>query len=231
MQYIAEGFREAFALILSGDAEFLLIVVTSVELAIISTLLAALPAIPLGIMLGITQFRGKRVVEGLVDTLMSLPTVLIGLTAYALLSRSGPLGDMGLLYTKTAVIVGQAVLIVPIILSLTATAAKNIDRKITRTLLGLGADTGQIVMALIRESRLAILGALIASFGRVFGEVGISMMLGGNIKGYTRTITTAIALETAKGEFALGIALGLVLLAIALGINMALTALRKEKSA
>lgn len=229
MEYLSKGLFGAFALLFSGDAEFLLVVFTSIELAVVSTLLAGLFGIPFGLFLSIRSFRGKAVVERTLETLLSLPTVLIGLIAYAFFSRRGPLGELELLYTKSAIVIGQTVLIFPLIAALTNAAMKSVAGRYGRALTALGANTAQLMAGLMREGRAVLIAALLTGFGRVFSEVGIAMMLGGNIRGETRTITTAIALETARGEFALGIALGIVLLVISLALTMVVAGLRKKE--
>ena len=159
---------------------------------------------------------------------MSLPTVVVGLMVYSFLSRRGPLGELGLLYTQTAMVIGQFILAFPIIAGLSVGAVAGLDKRIRTTALSLGADTPQSFWMFVREARYGIMAAVMAGFGRVFAEVGVSMMLGGNIRGYTRNITTAMALETSKGEFAFGIALGLVLLTVALGVNILFSFLRER---
>ena len=220
MAYIRNGICEALGIILSGDAEFVAIVGVSLLIALISTTLATVSGVPFGVFVAHKKFTGRSAVITVLNTLMSLPTVVVGLMVYSVLSRRGPLGSLGLLYTRTAMVIGQWILAFPIIAGLTVAAVKGLDRRIHMTALSLGADTGQGFRMFLHEARFGILAALVAGFGRVFAEVGVSMMLGGNIRGYTRNITTAIALETSKGEFALGIALGLVLLAVALAINI-----------
>lgn len=220
MEYITQGFAQALRIIVSGDAEFLGIVGVYLLVASVSTVLATLTGVPVGVLVAHKQFRGRRAVLTLLNTLMSMPTVVVGLMVYSFLSRRGPLGELGFLYTRTAIVIGQWILAFPIISGLTVAAVKGLDRRIHTTALSLGADSTQGFRMFLHEARFGILAAIVAGFGRVFAEVGISMMLGGNIRGYTRTITTAIALETSKGEFALGIALGLVLLTVALGVNV-----------
>ncbi len=220
MDYIAKGFAEALRIIVSGDAEFLGIVGVSLLVATVSTALATVTGVPVGVFVAHKRFRGRQAVLTVLNTLMSLPTVVVGLMIYSFLSYRGPLGELQLLYTRTAIVVGQWILAFPIVSGLTVAAVKGLDRRIHMTALSLGADAAQGFRMFLHEARFGILAAVVAGFGRVFAEVGVSMMLGGNIKGYTRTITTAIALETSKGEFALGIALGLVLLTVALGVNV-----------
>jgi len=182
---------------------------------------------PLGFLLGHLRFRGKKPLRTLVDTALSVPTVVIGLFVYAFLSRRGPLGGLGLLFTLPGVAVGQTILGLPIVVAMTATAVEALDRRLTNTLLTLGADRRQLLATTLWEARFSVVLAAMAAYGRIVSEIGISMMVGGNIKWHTRTVTTAIALETGKGEFAMGIALGLVLLAVALGVNVAAGALRR----
>jgi tungstate transport system permease protein len=222
MNYLLEGLKNALGMIFSLDREMLAIVFVSLKVCVISTAIATIAGIPLGFYVAIKDFWGKRGVVVILNTLMALPTVVIGLMVYSLISRRGPLGTLGLLYTPWAMIFGQAILAFPIIaaLSLSATRTMCLDGRIERTARTLGANNLQTASIILTESRFAIVAAVIAGFGRVFAEIGISMMLGGNIKGYTRNITTAIAFETGKGEFALGIALGIVLLAVAFSINI-----------
>ncbi len=226
MDYLGGGLAGAIRIIFSGDPEFLRIVSASLIVALTSTVLATLTGVPFGIMVAQSRFKGRGAVLMLLNTLMSLPTVVVGLMLYSFLSRRGPLGEMGLLYTRSAIVIGQWVLAFPIVAGLTAAAVKGLDPRIKMAALSLGADPGQALRVFLREARYGVCAAVVAGFGRVFAEVGVSMMLGGNIRGYTRTITTAIALETSKGEFAMGIALGLVLLIVALVINVAFWTLR-----
>lgn len=220
MDYITNGLVEALKLIAAADDEFLEIVLVSLLVALTSTTLATVCGVPFGIYVAEKRFPGRKAVITVLNTLMSLPTVVVGLMLYSFLSRRGPLGEFGLLYTRSAMIMGQFILAFPIIAGLTVASVSALDRRIRVTIRSLGADSTQGFRMFLYEARFGILAAMVAGFGRVFAEVGVSMMLGGNIKGYTRNITTAIALETSKGEFALGIALGIVLLAVALTINV-----------
>jgi len=178
--------------------------------------------VPLGFIIATRQFPGKRTVATILNTLMALPTVVVGLTVYAFISRRGPLGMFGLLYTQTAMVIGQIILATPIIAALTMSAIQGVDVKVRKTALTLGATATQAAWTVLSEAKFGLMAAIIAGFGRIIAEVGSAMMIGGNIKGSTRTITTAIALETSKGEFGLGIALGIILLIIAFGINILL---------
>ena len=228
MSYILAGIKEALQIILSLDQEFLDIVWVSGKVSIISTSLATSVGVPFAIFITRKKFPGRYLLITILNTLMALPTVVVGLTVYSFLSRNGPLGSWGLLFSQTAIIIGQFILIVPIITSLTISALKGVDPRIEQTAMALGADTLQGFRIFIHEARFGVFAAIIAGFGRVFAEVGISMMVGGNIRNYTRTITTNIVLETSKGEFAMGIALGFVLLTVAFGINIILSRFQKS---
>jgi tungstate transport system permease protein len=192
----------------------------SLRVSLGATALATLVGVPAGFVLAVTSFRGKRAVVTTVNTLMALPTVVVGLLVYILLSRSGPLGSLGILYTPTAMVVGQFVLALPIIAAFTCAAVGSVDARVRRTAESLGASPLQASWMVLKEGRLAIVAAIFAGFGRVITEVGSAIMVGGNIRGYTRTMTTAITLETAKGNFALGLTLGVILLLVALSINV-----------
>ncbi len=228
MNDVAAGFVEALRLLAGRDPELLTIAWTSIWIAAVSTALAALCGAPLGFVVATSRFRGREAAIAVLNTLMAMPTVVIGLVLYAALSRRGPLGPLGLLYTPAAMILGQFLLALPIVAALTLSAVGEIDPRVRKTALALGAGGPQAAAAVLRESQTGILAAVAAGFGRVFAEVGVSMMLGGNIKDYTRNIPTAIALETARGEFARGIALGLILLLVALAINLFLQLARRQ---
>ncbi|OGD26914.1 MAG: hypothetical protein A2Y56_12385 [Candidatus Aminicenantes bacterium RBG_13_63_10] len=199
--------------------DLLLAIGISLKTSGLAALIASLLAIPAALYLAGTDFRGKRVVLLINQTWMAAPTVVIGLLFYSLLGRSGPLGRFGLLYTQTAMTIGQVFLILPLIIGFSYTALRQVDRRARLTALTLGASRRQAGWVVLREARFALLVAVLAGFARAVSEVGIAMMLGGNIRNATRNITTAIALETAKGEFSNGVALGAILLVITLGIN------------
>ena len=220
MDYILEAFINALKMIVGLDRELQSIVFISLKVSFISTILASIVGVPLGFTIAVRDFWGKRGVIVVFNTLLALPTVVVGLFVYSIISRRGPFGAMDLLYTPNAMIIGQFILALPIVAALTISAIQGMDKRVQRTALTLGANNFQTASIIISERRFAILSAVIAGFGRVFAEVGVSMMLGGNIRGYTRNITTAIAFETGKGEFALGLALGLILLSIAFTINI-----------
>jgi len=226
MNYFSEALSAAIQLIFRFDANVYPIVWTSLKISLIATFFASIFGVLLGIGAAISEFAGKRLLQQLLNTLMAMPTVMIGLIFYGLLSRKGPLGEWGLLYTQTAVILGEAFLILPIIMNMTLVAVQSADPRLLPTLKMLGARIHQQIILILSELRFVILAGVITGFGRAIGEVGAAMMLGGNIQGSTRTMTTAIALETSKGDFELGLALGLLLLLIAFGVNLLLQTLK-----
>jgi len=215
-----DSLESAFLLLLACDPELLDIVAVSLKVSTISTLIASLVGIPCGFLIAYSSFYGKRLLLTCLNTLLALPTVVIGLLVYSFISRRGLFGSLELLYTQKAIIIGQVILIIPLVTSLTIAAVSRIDKRYRNTALTLGATQLQMALVIIKEARYGIGAAVIASFGRVIAEVGISMMLGGNARGFTRTMTTAMALEYDKGEFVLAVALGLTLMTIAFGINM-----------
>jgi tungstate transport system permease protein len=200
--------------------ELLQAISVSLKTSGLAALVASLLAVPAALLLAGRDFRGKRAVLLINQTWMAAPTVVIGLLFYYLLGRSGPFGKLGLLYTQTAMTVGQIFLILPLITGFSYTALRQVDRRARLTALTLGASRRQAGWVVLREAKFALLVAVLAGFARAISEVGIAMMLGGNIRGETRNITTAIALETAKGEFTNGVVLGAILLALTLGINI-----------
>lgn len=222
MDFLTNSLGEALAMIWSLDPELYFIVYVSLYVSFFSTLAASILGVPLGFAIAVKDFRGKRGVITLLNTLLALPTVVIGLLVYAFLSRKGLLGHFGLLYTPTAIIIGQIILILPWVATFSLSAVSRIDSRYRRTAQTLGAGAIQTSLAIAREARFGILAAIIAAFGRVIAEIGIAMMLGGNIKGFTRTMTTAMALEHNKGEFSLAVALGVILLLVSLLMNIVL---------
>jgi len=222
LDFIIEGIQKALQLIFYLDREIINIVLLSLRVSLTAIILASFLGIPLGFLMAVKDYWGKRFSVTLVNTLLALPTVVIGLIVYSLISRRGPLGVFGLLYSPSAMIIGQFILATPIIIALTHSAVQGVDKRIRNTALTLGATETQSAWMVIKEARYAVLAAVITGFGRVIAEVGAAMMLGGNIKGSTRIMTTAIALETAKGEFGFAIALGIILLLIALVANILL---------
>jgi len=228
MEFILAGFIEAIHLLFSGDAQTWSAVAATVKASSGSMAASLLIGIPLGFLLGYFDFPAKRQVRLLVDTALALPTVFIGLIVYAFISYRGPLGQFGLLFTLRGIAIGQTILALPVVVALSATAVESMDRHLRTLLMSLGASRTQLLLSSLWEVRYGVLAAGLTAYGRVMTEVGISMMVGGNIKWHTRTITTAIALETGKGMFATGIALGVVLLVIAFGVNVCLSFLRKK---
>lgn len=223
MEYLVNGFLSALALLANLDEE----TISAIEATLGSTGYAMVAALSLGLpggfILGYCRFPGRRFLRLISDTLVAFPTVLIGLLVYAFLTARGPLGEYGLLFTLKGMAVGQAILALPIVTSWTAQAVEDLDPRCRETLLTLGANARQLAALTLFECRYALAMVAVTAFGRVITEVGVAMMLGGNIRYSTRTMTTAIALETSKGEFAQGIALGLVLLLMAFITNVILT--------
>ena len=220
MDFILSGMGRALELLLAGEPEIFGVAWLSLRVSLSATVLAALAALPLGLAVGLGRFPGRQAVVLIFNTLLALPTVVVGLLVYGLLSRQGPLGDWRLLYTPGAMTMAQAILAFPLLTALTIAAARGLDARVGPTARTLGASPWQAALTVIGESRLALAAALAAGFGRVLTEVGAAIMVGGNIRGYTRTLTTAIVLETSKGDFAQAMALGLILLAAALGVNI-----------
>ena len=215
-----EIFKTAIGLIVSGDADLVTIISLSLRVSLSATLIAALFAIPAGATLAILQFPGRRLLLVISSAFMALPPVMVGLVVYLLLSRSGPLGGLGLLFTPTAMIIAQIVLIFPIILSLTQQAVQPLNREYSGLFNALGTSRGLRIKTIIWDARFAVSIAILAGFGRALAEVGAVIIVGGNINGMTRVMTTTIALETSKGNLQLALALGLVLLAIAFSISL-----------
>jgi len=216
MNEISTGITQAFNLILTLNPEVLHIAALSVYVSLVATFLAACISIPFGGLIHFREFRGKPALKMIIQTLYSVPTVVVGLLLYLLLSRAGPLGFLGLLFTPEGMILGQMLLIIPITTGLVISALSGVDRNISDTLISLGATEFQSIVQIVKEARLAILSAVILAFGRAISEVGVAMMIGGNIANQTRVLTTAIALQTGMGDFGFSIALGIILLAIAL---------------
>jgi tungstate transport system permease protein len=223
MALIWEGIREAIRLILSGDPAVLQITWLSIKISGTATFLSLLMGIPAGVGLALARFPGRKLLVAFVNTGMGLPPVVVGLFVSILLWRSGPLGFLELLYTPLAIVVAQFVIAAPIVTGLTMAAMQQLNPKLRLQLLGLGASRHQVLWLLMRESRLPLLAAVMAGFGGVISEVGASMMVGGNLLGQTRVLTTATVLETGKGNFDVAIALSVILLALVFGVNYLLT--------
>jgi ABC-type tungstate transport system permease subunit/ABC-type tungstate transport system substrate-binding protein len=217
--FFLDAIVSSFNLIVNFDKELFHVVWTSLKVSLIAVLIAVIFSLPLGVIVALNEFRGKNFLSACLNTLMALPTVVVGLLLYGILNRQGLLGDWGLLYTPTAMVIGQCALIIPIIWNLCISAVNSADPRLARTCTSLGASYFQKCLIYMSEVRFALIAAVVAGFGRAIGEVGIAMMLGGNIDGYTRTMTTAIALETSKGEFEFALALGFMLLLVAFIVN------------
>jgi len=213
---IAQGVTQAVHLIVTLNPDVMEIAALSLFVSLSATFIAALISIPLGGLIHFQEFYGKRAVIIVIQTLYSVPTVVVGLLLYLMISRSGPLGFLGLLFTPEGMILGQTILIIPIITGLVISALSGVDKSISDTLVALGATGFQKILQIVIEARFAILSAVVLGFGRAIAEVGVAMMIGGNIRGFTRVLTTAITLETGMGEFGLSIALGIILLIVAL---------------
>lgn len=222
MNEIVAGLTTAIELIVSLDAEVIETAIRSMTISLTATLFATLLAIPLGSVITFSEFRAKKVLINLIQTLYALPTVLVGLFVFILISRAGPFGFMRLLFTPEGMVIAQMILILPILIGLTISALKGVDSTILDTLRSLGASRYQFMKSVVREARYAIMAAVVLGFGRAISEVGAAIMIGGNIRGHTRVLTTAISLETSMGNIAMSIALGIILLSIALVINLIL---------
>jgi tungstate transport system permease protein len=228
VELIWEGIKQAFYLVFSGDPEVWGITLLSLKVSGFATILSLFIGLPLGTWLALGKFTGRGFSLSLTNTGMALPPVVVGLWVSIFLWRSGPLGDLHLIYTPAAIVIAQTIIAAPVVTGLTAAALQQLDPRLRLQLLGLGASRVQMVVALWREARLPLLAALMAGFGSVISEVGASMMVGGNIRGHTRVLTTATVLETGRGEFGMAIALGLILLLLAYLVNMALTGIQQR---
>jgi tungstate transport system permease protein len=228
MNTIIESFAKALSLILHLNKELLGIILLSLKVSGTALVVSTLIGLPLSALLGFKKFPLRGLSVNMLNTFMGLPPVVVGLFVYLLLSRSGPLGFMALLYTPTAMIIAQIILALPIVTSLSHSALISVDPIIKQASMTLGATPCQVSLTILREARYGIMSAIIAGFGRVMAEVGAILIVGGNIAGFTRVMTTTIALETDKGNFELALALGIILLAISLGINSALHLVQKK---
>jgi len=216
---LLEALLHAVRLIVGLDSALLEYAARSLYIALLSTACASLLGVPAGVWLAESEFPGRRGLVTLLNTLLSVPTVVVGLLVYAFLSRHGPLGELGLLFSVPGIILGETLLILPIVTAFTFAAVTRLDVDVRRTALSLGASPSQALRAVLVESRFGILAAIIAAYGRVVGEVGVATILGGNADAFTRTMTTAIVLEVNMGRFEVALAMGLVLLALSFGIN------------
>ena len=229
MDLLVAGVREAFRLLVTGDAEVFAILWLSLRVSGLATLISLALGIPAGAALALLRFPGRTLVVSAVNAGMGLPPVVVGLFVTLLLWRSGPLGAWEILYTPAAIVFAQAVIAAPIVMGITLAAVQNVPEKFRLQLLGLGASRTQMVRVVLREARLPMLAAVMAGFGGIISEIGASMMVGGNIKGQTRTLTTAMVLETGKGNFEVAVALSLLLLVLVFGVNWALTAVQQRR--
>ena len=228
MTEIWHALIRAIELLVSLDPEVMEIIWRSLRVTGTSCLLASLLCLPLGSLIHFHSFPGKRALINIIQTLFSLPTVIVGLFVFVLFSQAGPLGKAGILFTPTVMVIGQMILITPLLFGFTISALSGVSKEIVDTATSLGASGFQTALLMLKEARFAVLAAVIMGFGRALSEVGCAMMVGGNIKGFTRVITTTISLETSKGELELSIALGIILLLLALVINIALNRLQQR---
>ncbi len=226
MDFLADGLRRAVALILAGDTEVYGIALLTLRVAVVATVAACGLGLPLGFVLASRPFWGRRAALTVVNTALAFPTVVVGLLLYGLLSRRGPLGGLGMLYTWQAIVIGDVILAFPIAAALSAAAVQGVDPRIRRTAETLGAGVWRTAWTVAREARFALAAVITAAFGQTVAEVGAAMIVGGNIRGATRTLTTAVALYTAQGDFGLALALGVILLGLALIVNVALQVLQ-----
>ena len=226
MEFLAEGLRRAWALLVTGDAEVYGISLLTLRVAVVATFIACGAGLPLGYFLATRRFWGRRAALTVVNTALAFPTVIVGLLLYGMLSRRGPLGGLGWLYTWQAIVVGDVLLALPIAAALSAAAIQGVDPRIRRTAETLGAGAWRTAWTVAREARFALAAVITAAFGQVVAEIGAAMIVGGNIRGSTRTLTTAVALFTSQGDFGMALALGFVLLAMALVVNVALQVLQ-----
>jgi len=226
---LVDGVRQALALLITADRDVVRVLWTSLQVSGTATLIALLLGIPAGAALALSRFPGRTLVVSAVNTGMGLPPVVVGLFVTILLWRSGPLGALEILYTPTAIVIAQAVIAAPIVTGITLAAVQNVPVRFRQQLIGLGASRAQMVWVVLREARLPMLAAIMAGFGGVISEIGASMMVGGNIKGETRTLTTAMVLETGKGNFDVAIALSVLLLVLVFAVNWALTAVQQRR--
>ena len=220
MDFLSQGILTAFRLLFTLDREVFSIVFISLKISSTAILAASIVGIPLGFLAGALNFKGRNLLGTVLNTFMAMPTVVAGLFVFFLVSRQGPLGSLNLLFTVKAVILGQFILAVPIVAALTMSAVREVDARVSPTALTLGASGMLRAWTILREARFALMAAVAAGFGRAIAEVGSAIILGGNIKGYTRTVTTAIALEAGKGEFGRAMALGIILLMVAFTVNI-----------
>lgn len=228
MEELWQALGRAVELLVTFDAEVMEVSGRSLAIAATSCSITALLCLPLGSLIHFSRFRGKRLLVNIIQTFYSIPTVAVGLFVFVLFSSSGPLGGLGLMFTPAVMVIGQVILITPVMLGLTIAALSGVDKAISETAVSLGASRFQAAVITLKHARYTVLTAVIMGFGRAFAEVGLALMVGGNIKGFTRTLTTAISLETSKGDIELALALGMVLILVALVINLTLNRLQQR---
>ncbi|WP_251550055.1 ABC transporter permease [Neobacillus muris] len=229
MELLIDGLKKAIEIILTGNQDILAITLLTLRVCFISTLISTLLGLPIGIWLGLTRFKGRKILLTFVNIGLGLPPVVAGLWITMLLWRSGPFGELGMLYSPTAIVMAQILVSLPIIISLTCSAFQQINEKMLLQIKALGATKLQMLLLLIKQSKVAIMAAIMAGFGRVIAEVGAAMMVGGNIQGDTRILTTTIVMEVSKGNFDIALALSFILLSLALLITAALTFLQQRR--
>jgi tungstate transport system permease protein len=228
LDQIIQGFVKAFQLIITLDHDVIEITWRTLAIALSSCIIATIVCIPLASLIHFKRFYGKRVLINVIQTFYSIPTVVVGLFVFLFFSRIGPLGVFNLMFTPTIMVIGQFILISPIVLGLVIAALNSVEKGVFETASSLGASRVQAVFQVIREARYAILSAVTMGFGRAISEVGLALMVGGNIRGFTRVITTAISLETSRGDVELSIALGIILIFMALLVNIVLNRLQQK---
>ncbi len=228
MEELWQALVKAVELIFTFDTEVMQVAGRSLAIAATSCTITALICLPLGSLIHFNSFKGKRLLVNLVQTLYSIPTVAVGLFVFVLFSKAGPFGFLDIMFTPTVMVIGQVFLVTPVMLGLTISALRGVDNAIPETALSLGASRFQSAVITIKHARYAVLSAVIMGFGRAISEVGLALMVGGNIRGFTRTLTTAISLETSKGDIELSLALGIILILIALVINLSLNRLQQR---
>lgn len=231
MDLFWQGLREAVRLLVTRDAEVLAVLALSLRVSLTATLVSLILGVPTGTILALTQFRGRRFIVSLVNVGMGLPPVVVGLIVAIMLWRSGLLGFLGIMYTPTAMVVAQSIIALPIIAGITLAAIQQLNPRVRLQILSLGASNWQMLWILVREAKLSMLVATIAGFGAVISEVGASMMVGGNIRGQTRVLTTATVMETSKGSFDVALALAVILLVLTYLITLALTLIQQQEKA
>lgn len=229
MEMILQGIVQAFVMIFSGDPEIYEITWLTLKVSGTATIISLIVGVPLGMFLAWTKFPGRKIYISIVNTMMGFPPVVVGLWVFLFLARSGPLGDLELLFTPAAIVIAQSIIATPIITGLTSAAIMQVDERMRLQIRALGATKRQTLILVIREARYSLLAAVIAGFGAAISEIGASMMVGGNIKGYTRVLTTATVMETSKGNTEVAIGISIILLTLAYLVTLGLTLLQQRE--